>query len=333
MMRIRALCFSQRGAAATECLQLQQFRRASHRAGFARMLAVAMNDTSRITPRQRDVQRRFDRAADHFDGADVVHRISGDGLLERLQPMQLRAGRVLEVGSATGTLSRQLARHFRGSRVVSLDLSSNMLGKARRQHPWFSRIREVQASAARLPFPDNSMDLVVANQLLPWLGPSPDALQEIARVLRPEGLFAFASLGPDSLLEVREAFADDDEHVLRFADMHDVGDALVRAGLRDPVLDVDRLALSYRDTHALYRDLRYCGGNTLAGRRRSLTGKARFARADGALKARFKDEQLGITLELVYGHAWGASVVGKGGEYRVDVADLRGRRRGHDQVR
>ncbi|MGB5353030.1 MAG: methyltransferase domain-containing protein [Woeseia sp.] len=286
-----------------------------------------MNDPSKIQPLEADVRRHFDRAAPHFDDADMVHRVTGDGLLERLLPMRLEAQRVLELGSATGTLSRELARQFRGCQVLSADLSLNMLRRARRQHPWFSKIREIQASATRLPLPDNSVDVVIANLLLPWLGPSPAALAEIARVLRPEGLFAFASLGPDSLGDLREAFADGHEHVNVFADMHDVGDALVRAGLRDPVLDVDRLELTYRDTASLYRDLRHCGGNALAGRRRTLTGKVRFQRADQALQARFQDQQLAVTLELVYGHAWGANVVRQDGEFRVGIAEIRGRRR------
>lgn len=286
-----------------------------------------MTDTSTIRPRKNDVRRRFDRACAHFDDVAFVHRLSGDGLLERLQPVQIDAQRVLEVGSATGTLSRQLARHFKGSQVLSVDLSHNMLSRARRQHPWFSRIRELQADAEHLPLPDNSVDVVVANQLLPWLGPAPEALREAARVLRKEGLFAFASLGPDSLVEIREAFADGDEHIHHFADMHDVGDALVRAGLRDPVLDVDRLELSYRDTAALYRDLRHCGGNTLAGRRRTLTGKDRFRAADKALQERARDGQIRVTVELIYGHAWGGDAAQSDGEFRIDVADLRGRRR------
>lgn len=292
------------------------------------MLARAMNDTSTFRPRSNEVRRRFDRVCAGFDDAAVVQRLSGDGLLERMQPMQLDARRILELGSATGSLSRQLARRFRGSQVISVDLSHNMLSRARRQHPWFSRIRELQANAERLPLPDNCIDVVVANQLLPWLGPAPDALREVARVLRAEGLFAFASLGPDSLVEIREAFADGDEHVNQFADMHDLGDALVRAGLRDPVLDVDRIELSYSTTAALLRDLRDCGGNTLPGRRRTLTGKNRFRAATEGLQNNARDGQLKVTVELIYGHAWGGNVTRPDGEFRVDVADLRGRRRG-----
>lgn len=283
-------------------------------------------------PRRRDVVRRFDRAAAGYDDADFVPRVSGDGLLTRLAPMRLDAGRVLNLGSATGTLSRQLAKRFRRCHVLSVDLSLPMLEQARRKRWRFARISELQASADALPLPAGSVDAVVANLLLPFIAEPGRLLCEVARVLRPDGLFAFAALGPDSLRELREAFAGDGEpHVQEFTDMHDLGDALLRAGLRDPVLDVDRLQLSYGDTAALYRDLTACGArNTLAGRRSTLTGRARFDRADAALRRRARDGRVELTLELTYGHAWGGqagATRGDAGEIRVPLGQLGRRRR------
>lgn len=282
-------------------------------------------------PRRQDVRRRFDRAAASFDGADFVHRVTGEGLLERLAPIRLEAGRVLDLGAATGTLSRQLAKRFKRCHVLSLDLSQPMLARARRKRSRFSRISELQASADALPLVADSVDAVIANLLLPFIAEPERLLAEVARVLRPDGLFAFAALGPDSLAELRDAFATDGGlHVQEFADMHNVGDAMLRHGLRDPVLDVDRLRLSYSDTGALYRDLTACGArNTLAGRRGTLTGRARFRRADEALGQRARDGRFDVTLELTYGHAWGArpASVREGGEIRVPVGDLKRRRR------
>lgn len=300
---------------------------------FVCLLAMSETDQQRpAAPRRRDVRRRFDRAAAGFDEADFVHRVTGEGLLERLAPVRLEAGRVLELGSATGTLSRQLAKRFRRCQVLSLDLSHAMLARARRKRWRFARISELQASADALPLPAHSVDAIVANLLLPFIGEPERLLAEVARVLRPDGLFAFAALGPDSLVELRDAFAADGElHVFEFTDMHDVGDAMLRAGLRDPVLDVDRLQLSYRDTAALYRDLTACGArNTLAGRRGTLTGRARFRRADRALGRRARDGRLEVTLELTYGHAWGgqaAAADGRAGEFRVPLGKVSRRRR------
>lgn len=288
-----------------------------------------MSDSESSRPRRRDVRRRFDRAAASFDDADFVHRSTGEGLLARLAPMRIAAGRVLELGSATGTLSRQLARRFRRSRVVSLDLSFDMLKRARRKRSRFARIAELQASADAIPLQSGSVDVVVANLLLPWIGEPGRLFGEVRRVLRKDGLFAFAALGPDSLMELREAFAGDGaEHVLEFIDMHDLGDAMVRAGLSDPVLDVDRLTVEYAETATLFRDLTACGGrNPLAGRRATLTGRRRFERATAALEDRARGGPLVLTLELTYGHAWGGPAPATGGEFRVDVRELRTRRR------
>jgi malonyl-CoA O-methyltransferase len=287
-----------------------------------------MNDARYPSPRRNDVRRRFDRAAETFDDADFVHRVCGEGLLQRMLPMTIDARTVLDLGCATGTLSRKLASRFRKGRVVSLDLSLPMLRRARKMRSRFARIAEVQADAAAIPLPASCVDVVVANLLLPWIADVPSMLAEVARVLRQDGLFVFASLGPDSLRELREAFEEDEGHVLRFPDMHDIGDALVRAGLRDPVLDVDPLGVEYRSADALFEDLGRCGGrNSLAGRRRGATGKRYFQTVRQKLRDRMRDGRLTLTLELVYGHAWGGAARTAGGEIRVDVADIGGRTR------
>lgn len=288
-----------------------------------------MNDREPPRPCRRDVRRRFDRAAASFDDADFVHRRTGEGLLERLAPMRLEAKRVLDLGCATGTLSRQLARRFRRSRVICLDLSRPMLRKARKKRWRFARLTELQASANAVPLLTGSIDVVVANLLLPWIGEPGPLFGEVARILQKDGLFAFATLGPDSLRELRAAFADDGgRHVLEFADMHDLGDAMVRAGLRDPVLDVDRLEVEFTDPATLYRDLTACGArNSLAGRRATLTGRGRFDRSEAALTAAADGGRLRMTLELVYGHAWGGQAASPDGEFRVAVSELRTRRR------
>src|SRR5690606_36849372 len=101
------------------------------------------------------------------------------------------------------------------------------------------------------------------------------------RVLRPGGVLLFTSFGPDTLSELRASWAAADRfsHVNRFLDMHDVGDALVRAGLAEPVLDVERFTLTYPDVDGLVRDLKTLGAhNVTAGRPRGLTGRGRWQR-------------------------------------------------------
>ena len=270
--------------------------------------------------RSRDIRRRFDRAADRFHEADFVHGVTREGLLERMRPMTIDAAAVVDLGSATGAAIPSLQKRFRGARVIAVDFSTAMLRAVRRGRTLFSRRHAVQADARSLPFADASIDVVFSNLMLPWVD-RPDAVfAEVARVLRKDGLFVFASLGPDSLLEIRRAWqaVDAGEHVNRFPDMHDIGDGLVRSGLRDPVLDVDRLSVSYRDAHALFRDLTAAGArNSLGNRQRGLTGRGRFRQFTDALFAPGEDRLL--TLELVYGHCWGSGVRRDGTDIVVDA--------------
>ena len=280
------------------------------------------------------VRRRFDRAAATFDSADFVHRNTFTGILERLDPVAIAPAVIVDLGCATGSGSLELARTFRKARIVSVDLSHAMLLAAGKKRGWLSKSREVQGDVEMLPLRSASTDLVVANLLLPWVDLQ-RCLAEVARVLRKDGVFAFATLGPDSLMEIRRAWSreDDGRHALEFADMHDIGDALVRAGLRDPVVDVDRLVVSYRDIASLFTDLTNSGArNSLAGRRKTLTGKERFHRMRGALQEGAGSGPLEMTLELVYGHAWGGGAAG-GAEFRLDPASIGVRRRQNSRSR
>jgi malonyl-CoA O-methyltransferase len=278
----------------------------------------------------RDIQRRFDRIARDFADADFVHRVTFAELIERLRPVVMQPRQLLDLGCATGAGSRQLARHYRRSRIIGLDASFAMLREATGRRSLLYRPRLLQADARRIPLQDGSMDLVFANMILPCIDDQAACLSEIARVLRKDGVFAFATFGPDSLSELREAWKsiDDDCHVSAFPDMHDLGDALLRAGFRDAVLDVDHLDVTYRDTAALYRDLTRAGArNCLRGRRQTLTGKSRLRALDEHLAARMNDNVLSLRLELVYGHAWGGGPRGPSGEFRVDPRTITHRTR------
>jgi len=281
-----------------------------------------------LTLNSRHVQRRFDRAASRFDSADFVHSVTRDGLLRRLQPMAIAPRTVIDLGSATGAGTRLLARRFRRAHIIATDLSRSMLELSASKRSWFSRTSAIQARADALPFADQSVDVVFANMLLPWLDDPARPFAEITRVLRKDGLFAFATLGPDSLDELRRAWheVDDGVHVTRFPDMHDIGDAAVRAGLRDPVLDVDRLSVTYKSAATLFHDLTAVGGrNTLQNRRRSLGGAGLVKALADALDGQRRDGLLTLNLELVYGHCWGGGARSPEGEYRLTPGEI-GRR-------
>lgn len=264
---------------------------------------------------KRRVRRSFERAASSYDRAAAVPRAIAERLFEHLDPVRLEPRRVLDLGAGTGADVRSLARRYRRAVVLAADLSPAMLSVARgRRRSWLrGRERFLCADAERLPLAGASIDLVYSNLMLPWvLDPGP-LLDELRRVLAPGGLLAFSTLGPDTLKELAEAWAEVDAggehgagvHVHAFADMHDVGDALVAAGFADVVMDAERLTVRYPDFAALAAELRALGARNLArGRRPTLTGRCRFAAMRARCEAKADAGGLPVTVEVVYAHAW-----------------------------
>ncbi len=274
-----------------------------------------------------DIRRRFDRAAAAFDDHDFVHRHTAAGLFDRLDGLVVDSAVVVDLGCATGGATQPLRKRFKGATIVGVDSSAEMLAGYRRRGSILSRARAAQADARCLPFADDSVDVVFANLLLPWIADPAAMCREVSRVLREDGLFAFSTLGPDSFSEIEAAWDEAEGHVHRFLDMHDLGDALVRSGLRDPVLDVDRLEITYRSAGDLFRDLTATGSrNCLEDRPKALTSRSRF----DAMRARLKRgerESVRLELELVYGHCWGGATVPDGGAVRIDPDGIPIRRR------
>jgi SAM-dependent methyltransferase len=152
-----------------------------------------------------------------------------------------------------------------------------------------------------------SVDLVVSALALQFVNDLPGVLAQIRRALRPDGLLLAATIGGDTLTELRQSFAAAEAEleggvsprVAPFADLRDIGALLQRAGLALPVTDVDRVVVRYDSAFALMQDLRRMGAtNVLVERRRTPTRRAtmlrmaqiyaeRFAEPDGRIRATF----------------------------------------------
>jgi len=252
----------------------------------------------------------FDRASGSYEASAALQARVADELLERLAAFDFEPRVVLDLGSGTGRVTRALKRRYRRALVIALDIAPGMLREAQRHQGLLRRFARVCADAQRLPLQDASVDLVFSSLMLQWCEPLAQALGEVRRVLTPPGFFAFSTLGPDTLHELRAAWAavDEKSHVNRFLDVHDVGDALAHAGLAEPVLDVDRLTLTYPDTLSLMRDLKAIGAhNVTAGRPRTLLGTGRLARMSAAYEPFRRDGRLPSTYEVIYGACWGAA--------------------------
>ena len=265
-----------------------------------------------VLPVKRDVRRAFERAARTYDEAAVLQREVGARLLEHLDPMRIEPRRVLDLGCGTGESLAALQRRYARAHVIGLDLAHAMLVRAAARAPWWRRTLGrpgaslVCADAESLPLAPASVDLVFSNLALQWCDPG-RVFAECARILAPQGLFLFSTFGPDTLAELRAAFASTGggAHVNTFIDMHDLGDALVASGFADPVMEMEVLTLEYADVFAVARDLKALGAvNALPGRARGLSGRGRWARMTEAYERFRRDGALPATFEVVYGHAW-----------------------------
>lgn len=248
----------------------------------------------------RDQVRRF-RNANRIPAA-LVERF-----IERMVPIRMVPERILELGSAAGHLRAALRERYRDAQVVSMERDVQFCAQSRASR-WRRAFREdlvVCATSDAVPLPSASVDMVCANLSWSMAEEQPKILHECARVLRAPGLLMLVSYGPQTLIELREAWSNLDhcEHTHRFADMHDIGDAMVAARLSDVVVDSERLTVEFDDVAGLLREVRDIGGgNRSMKRRRALT----TPRLTQLLAAAYPDAGGHVTasVELVFAHAW-----------------------------
>jgi malonyl-CoA O-methyltransferase len=254
----------------------------------------------------RHMRRSFEAAADSYDSVAVLQQEVARRLDERLQVITLQPTHMLDLGSGTGFSSRLLVRRYPQAHLLALDIARPMLQRSR-QHEDIGNSGHVCADMQRLPLADNCMELVFSSLALQWCQDPAVVFREVARVLKPGGLFLFSSFGPATLQELRDSWSRADEyvHVNRFIDMHDLGDVLMQQGLQGPVMEQELFTLTYDTVHKLMRDLQALGArNVNQGRARGLTGKGRLAAMQQAYESFRQQGRLPASYEVIYGHAW-----------------------------
>lgn len=262
---------------------------------------------------KKEISQSFNRAADSYDSAAFLQREVATRLFERLALIRLKPKSILDLGAGTGFTTRWLEEHYKKAKIIAVDFADQLLLKGKNEKRWFDRKRYVCSDAESLPFVDNSFDMVFSNLMLHWCQNTRKALQEVQRVLKPQGLLMFSTLGPDTLFELRETWAkvDSHVHVHSFDDMHDIGDILLQLKMLDPVMDMEFLTITYNDLKKILLDLKDIGAhNLLRQRLKGLTGKDKFKKfAMHYEKLRNAEGLLPVTYEVIYGHAFGAEKI------------------------
>ena len=260
----------------------------------------------------------FGRAAETYDAAAILQKQVCDEMLSRLDLVKLEPATILDAGCGTGMASLALQKKYPKAQVISLDFALPMLQKTRKVCASTGFVNQVKnlfssekhsllcADIESIPLATASVNLAWSNLAIQWCNDLDAALQDFHRVLKPEGLLMFSTFGPDTLKELRVATAQENStSISRFIDMHDIGDALVRAGFSAPVLDVERFTLTYDDVKSVMRDLKSIGAhNATDGRARGLLGRGFLQKIEASYEQFRRDGKLPATFEVVYGHAW-----------------------------
>lgn len=292
---------------------------------------------------RQHIKTHFNHAAPSYDDAAILQKTVAERVDERLDLTTIETKNILDIGAGTGLLTEKIIQRYPQAQVFALDLSESMLkiAKPRLTKNRFAALGNtvnrflntcrltktlnqtpaatlINADTYQLPFADGSIDLIVSNLMLQWCDDLDTVFAEFRRVLRPEGLIMFTSFGPDTLKELKQSWQavdSEQEHVNNFIDMHDIGDALGRAGFGQPVMDMELFTLTYDKPIGVLKDLKAIGAtNANQQRQTGLMGKQRFAAMLNAYEA-FRnpaDQKIPATYEVIHGHAWASQEIIKG---------------------
>ncbi|MFT5721205.1 MAG: malonyl-CoA O-methyltransferase [Motiliproteus sp.] len=226
----------------------------------------------------------FSRAAASYDSVAGLQRQVGSHLLQ-LQPRDW-GGQLLDLGSGTGYFSLPLAQ-LSGSRVVALDLAQGMLDYARSLRP-HADIDYLCADAEQLPLADGCVDGLFSSLAIQWCQRPERLFAELARVLRPGARALIATLGPDTLCELRQAWAavDGYQHVNQFESQRCM-DVAIDPGFEIESFEQQRIVLQFEQLKQLTDELKGLGAHNLnPGRQPSLSGRQRVKAFRNAYEVR-----------------------------------------------
>ena len=270
------------------------------------------------------VQRLFAQPL-RCESSQFLRREISGRMFERLSLIKIQPERVLDAGCGEGDDLMALAQAFPAADLLGIDISPNMLQTARdRSVQSYSLMRKLLsrwklnafqrspitltcAEFSDLPLAAASANLLWSNLALHWHPQPHKVIREWARVMRVDGLLMFSAFGPDTFLQLKEAYSSLNIRppVLPFVDLHDYGDMLVEAGFADPVMDMEKMNITYSSADKLLSDVRAFGGNPMLERPHGLVGRQRWnALCNGLNQQKSSDEQISLTVEVIYGHAF-----------------------------
>jgi malonyl-CoA O-methyltransferase len=278
--------------------------------------------------------------------APWLHEEVGNRMQERLQWIKKAPTAWADWGPLQGGLQthQKIAAHYPNATCYMAEVFTDRAQAAIEliAKPWWNPARW-QAGSARPGLPaDGAVQLVWANMLLHTQADPLALIGQWQRALAVDGFLMFSCLGPDTLRELQKLY-----HALglgpcshAFTDMHDWGDMLVQSGFAEPVMDMERLVLSFATPARALQELRGLGRNLHPQRFAGLRGPSYRARLEAAMReqlgAASGDGSIRLTFEIIYGHAFKPSPrIKVSSESAVSMQDMRamlaqGRQRSND---
>jgi malonyl-CoA O-methyltransferase len=259
---------------------------------------------STLPRKKQQVASQFNRAAHTYDGAARIQQLSADELIQRLMAKDTKkssiTGNWLDLGCGTGfsvpALIQQGAQH-----VIGIDLAHSMslTSKAKLAKLPFQAIT---CDAEHLPFTNNSFDGIYSNLMIQWSEQLDDLFHEAQRVLKPGGVFAFATLGPKTMFELKRAWqhVDPFTHVNTFDQKDDIT-ALCEQFFTIESIHQQGVTQQHLSLKSLLKELKAIGAtNVNSGRRPGLGGRERLKKLEHAYRQQSESDYLPLTYDLIW---------------------------------
>lgn len=224
------------------------------------------------------IRQSFSAAATRYDGLAGLQRRVGLDLLDGF-PLPDGANRLLDMGCGTGFLTSHLAAEAGVQHLMALDIALPMLATSRQRFPEMA-VDYVCADAEQLPFAEACIDAIYSNLALQWIANLTGLFADCRRVLRPGGELVFATFGPATLWELKQAWAGIDAyaHVNEFYGSDEIGGFLQAAGFEVARVRSGIYRLEYPSVMDLMKELKGIGAhNVNVGRKRRPTTRSQLA--------------------------------------------------------
>lgn len=252
------------------------------------------------TVNKSKVRQAFASAANHYDGFARLQRQVGRELLRRF-PVEHMNGLLLDVGAGTGFLTAELAQTHEQP-ILAMDIAMPMLQASRAKYPDLN-VQYLCADAEKLPLASLSIQQIYSNLALQWMQDLSATMQDFKRILRADGRLVFATFGPQTLRELKTAWAavDDDVHVNTFQSVEQIHTYLQYAGFIDIDIQSMLYAVSYPDVQALMLELKGIGAHHVHQRRKqTLTTRTQLQNMIQQYQRQMSDQRIMASYEILF---------------------------------